>query len=161
MPIRATGVVVMNLAIRTARREDFADWLRLREDVYTGIDRAFHQQEMALYLHDDGKQCLLAITDDGVACGMIEVSLRNIVDGCLTSPVGYIEGICVAPEYRGKGISQLLLQSAEDWCRSRGCQQIATDAELENEQAQRFHLHMGFEETYRIVEYRKTLMPVP
>jgi aminoglycoside 6'-N-acetyltransferase I len=147
----------MNLDIRPARRDDFAGWLRLREDVYTGIDRAFHQQEMELYLRDDSKTCLLAFIENDVPCGMIEVSLRNIVDGCPTSPAGYIEGICVAVEYRGKGISKLLLQSAEDWCRAQECQEIATDAELDNVAAQRFHEHMGFEETYRIVEYRKTL----
>jgi aminoglycoside 6'-N-acetyltransferase I len=147
----------MNLQIRPARREDFAGWLRLRQEVYTGLDDAFHQHELELYLRDEGKTCLLAFTDTDVPCGLIEVSLRNVVDGCLTSPVGYIGGICVEPKYRGNGISQRLLQFAENWCRSRGCQEIATDAELENVAAQRFHEHMGFEETYRIVEYRTAL----
>jgi aminoglycoside 6'-N-acetyltransferase I len=88
---------------------------------------------------------------------MIEVSLRNVVDGCLTSPVGYIEGVYIDPTQRGAGLSRRLLQYAEEWCRSMGCTEIATDAEFENEEAQRFHEHMGFEETYRIVEYRKKL----
>lgn len=88
---------------------------------------------------------------------MIEVSLRNVVDGCPTSPVGYVEGIYIDPEHRGSGLARQLLEQAEDWCRSKGCTEIATDAELDNQDAQRFHERMGFEETYRIVEYRKKL----
>jgi len=147
----------MGIHIHAARREHFAQWLRLRESVYTGIDRQFHQHEMELILGDSDKEVLLAVTTDGEVPGMIEVSLRNVVDGCLTSPVGYIEGIYVDSAYRGAGLSRQLLRHAEAWCRTKGCAEIATDAELDNETAQRFHEHMGFSETYRIVEYRKRL----
>ncbi len=54
-------------------------------------------------------------------------------------------------------LSRRLMTRAEDWCRSKGCKELATDAELENQQAQRFHRHMGFQETYRIVEFKKEL----
>lgn len=147
----------MSTQVQPVRREQFVDWLRLREAVYTGIDREFHEQEMEQFFEGDGNECLLAVTNDGQVCGMIEVSLRNVVDGCLSSPVGYVEGIYVDSAQRGSGMSRQLLQHAEDWCRSKGCTEIATDAELDNEDAQRFHEHMGFEETYRIVEYRKKL----
>jgi aminoglycoside 6'-N-acetyltransferase I len=147
----------MGVNVVTATIQHHAEWLRLRNAVYTGIDRAFHEQEMALYLRDDTKECFLAVGENGDACGMIEVSLRNVVDGCLTSPVGYVEGIYVDPEHRGSGLARQLLEQAEGWCRSKGCTEIATDAELDNQDAQRFHERMGFEETYRIVEYRKKL----
>ena len=135
----------------------FEDWLRLRKCVYNGVDDEFHQQEMALILDDAEKECLLAVLDGGAVFGMVEVSLRNVVDGCLTSPVGYIEGIFVDPAHRGLGVARVLLQRAEHWCRSHGCQEIATDAELDNKEAQRFHQNMGFVETYRIIEFRKSL----
>jgi aminoglycoside 6'-N-acetyltransferase I len=147
----------MTISIYTVRHEQFAEWLRLRTAVYTGIDLEFHDQEMRRFLADDSKRCFVADFGCGAVCGMIEVSLRNVVDGCLTSPVGYIEGVYIDPAQRGAGLSRRLLQYAEEWCRSMGCTEIATDAEFENEEAQRFHEHMGFEETYRIVEYRKKL----
>ncbi len=147
----------MSHRIQAVQRQHFDDWLRLREAVYTDIDRKFHEQEMELYVSDDSKECFLVVTESGDACGMIEVSLRNVVDGCLTSPVGYVEGIFVESSHRGSGLSRQLLHQAEDWCRSKGCSEIATDAELDNVEAQRFHQHMGFEETYRIVEYRKSM----
>lgn len=147
----------MNGNIISAQRTHAAEWLRLREAVYTGIDQTFHEQEMELFLNDETKECFLAIADSGKTCGMVEVSLRNVVDGCLTSPVGYIEGIFVDADHRGKGVARNLLEQAESWCRSKGCTEIATDAELDNTAAQQFHARMGFEETYRIVEFRKSL----
>ena len=63
----------------------------------------------------------------------------------------------IDPAHRGCGVSRQLLQHGEQWCRSKGCTEIATDAELDNTAAQRFHEHMGFEETFRVVEYRKSL----
>ncbi len=147
----------MPIAVAKVRRDQFNEWLRLRDSVYTGLDRVFHQQEMELYFNAQDKTCLLACDDDGSVCGMVELSLRNVVDGCLSSPVGYVEGIFVHPSYRGTAIARQLIQHAEAWCRSKGCREIATDAELDHEDAQRFHQHMGFQETYRIVEYRKTL----
>ena len=92
---------------------------------------------------------------------MLELALRNIVDGCLSSPVGYLEGIVVNPEFRGRGISRLLLQEAENWFRLKGCTEMATDSDLANTSAQEFHRQMGFEETFRIVQFRRPLNPLP
>ena len=100
---------------------------------------------------------MLAFAENDKACGMIEMTLRNIVDGCLSSPVGYIEGIVVDPQFRGRGIAASLIRLAETWCRSRGCTEIGTDAEIHELESQKFHERMGFEETYRIVGYRKSL----
>ncbi len=146
----------MSVKVVAATSQHHAEWLRLRNAVYTGIDRAFHEREMALYLRDDTKECFLAVGENGDACGLIEVSLRNVVDG-LSSPVGYVEGIYVDPDHRGSGLARQLLEQAESWRRSKECTEIATDAELDNQDAQRFHERMGFKETYRIVEYRKKL----
>ena len=80
----------MNFDIQPVQRDQFGDWLRLREAVYTGIDDEFHDQEMELFLGDDTKECFLAITDAGDTCGMVEVSLRNIVDGCFATRLGSV-----------------------------------------------------------------------
>ncbi len=147
----------MTISVQAVRSEQFDSWLRLRTAIYTGVDHTFHEQEMRQFMADDSKECFLAEIEGGAVCGMIEVSLRNVVDGCLSSPVGYVEGIYVDPRQRGLGLSRQLLHRAEQWSREQGCTEIATDAELDNESAQRFHEHLGFTETYRIVEYRKRL----
>ncbi len=146
----------MKLSIENVRPDQFGAWRRLRSMVYEDLDPEFDELEMANYYEAQDKECLLAIVDQEV-CGMIEVSLRNVVDGCITNPVGYIEGIAVLPSHRGGGVARALLARGEEWFRERGCSELATDAELDNVSAQRFHENMGFRETYRVVEYRKDL----
>lgn len=147
----------MPVTIAPLQPHQFEAWLRLRMSVYTGLDEAFDRREMEIYFGDADKTCLVACDEAGEVCGMVELSLRNVVDGCLTSPVGYVEGIFVAPSQRGAGVARLLMEQAEAWCRAQGCREMATDAEFDHDEAQRFHRHMGFQETYRIVEYRKEL----
>lgn len=145
------------ISIRPVEREEFDDWERLREAVYTGLSHEYHRKEMELMFENSEMECLLAVTKADVVCGMCEVTLHNIVDGCLSSPVGYIEGIFVDPGFRNIGVARKLVENAETWCRRRGCTEIGTDAEIDDEDAQRFHEYMGFEETYRVVEYKKRL----
>ncbi len=144
------------MPIVTAAHENIDDWLSLRKVVYTGLEDSFHSSEISKFLNDSELNCFLHYIEDE-ATGFIEVTLRNIVDGCLSSPVGYIEGIFVKPNFRNKGIAKNLLDNATRWCIEQGCTELATDAELDNIAAQKFHLNMGFEETYRIVEYKKRI----
>ena len=135
----------MPVTILTAQRQHLDTWLTLRQAVYHDVAADDHLEERQQFLAADDKACLLDHGTDGA------------IDGCLTSPVGYIEGIYVRETDRGRGIARQLTRHAEQWCRDRGCREIATDAEWDNSAAQRYHLHMGFEETYRVIEYRKTL----
>jgi aminoglycoside 6'-N-acetyltransferase I len=142
--------------ITQAGREHVKDWLWLREQVYHGVSAAFHQTEIEIFLNDPTRACFIEYAGKQ-PLGFVEVTHRNIVDGCLSSPVGYVEGICVVPEARGKGVARRLLEHAERWLRERGCSEIATDAEIDNPEAIAFHRAMGFQETFRIVEFRKLL----
>ena len=142
--------------IRTATEDDRAVWAELRKLVYTDCSDAFHHEDINLWLRDEGKECFIAEVDGKVA-GFLEASLRNVVDGCLTSPVGYMEGICVFPEFRAQGLSKALIAAAEEWMRGKGCSEMGSDSELENESAIRFHKANGFEETYRVVQFKKKL----
>jgi GNAT superfamily N-acetyltransferase len=87
----------------------------------------------------------------------VERGSRDYAEGCLTSPVGYIEGWWVDPDVRGQGLGALLISAAENWARSRGYTEIASDADLNNAISQLAHRALGYEETQRIVCYRKQL----
>jgi len=50
-----------------------------------------------------------------------------------------------------------LPKEAEDWARSQGCQEMASDTWLDNLDSQRVHEALGFEEVERSVLYRKSL----
>jgi aminoglycoside 6'-N-acetyltransferase I len=90
--------------------------------------------------------------------GFVEVDLRSHADGCNPSrPVGYVEGWYVAEDNRHKGIGKKLLAAAEEWARSQGCVEIASDTWIDNEVSQRAHEALGYEVVDRCVHYRKTL----
>jgi len=93
-----------------------------------------------------------------LSIGFIHMSLRHdYVEGSDSSPVGYVEGIYVDTVFRHRGISTRLLAAVEEWSRSMGCSQIASDTELDNLGSQEFHKKLGFEEANRIVAFIKNL----
>ena len=101
---------------------------------------------------------LVAEAIDGKLVGFLEVDLRSHADGCNPSqPVGYIEGWYVAEDHRHRGVGKKLLGNAEDWARSQGCVEMASDAIIDNELSQRAHEALGYEVVDRCVHYRKKL----
>ena len=82
---------------------------------------------------------------------------HDYVEGCDTSPVGYLEGIFVREPYRGQGVAKALLGRCEAWAREKGCREFASDCELSNEGSLKFHLATGFQEAGRIICFAKQL----
>ena len=95
---------------------------------------------------------------DGAVVGFAEVSLRSdYVNGCDTSPVAFLEGLYVEPAHRRRGVARALVAAAEQWGRARGCSELGSDALIDNTGSHRFHAAAGFEETERVVCFRKLL----
>src|SRR5262245_41098212 len=60
--------------------------------------------------------------------GFAEVGLRSHADGCDPArPACYLEGWYIAEEFRRGGIIRRLLSAAENWTRSHGCVEMASD----------------------------------
>ena len=146
------------VSVRVANRSDIPEWRAMRAQLYTGLSEAFDVAEMDQILSAEDKACFVLHAHPlANIVGFAEVSLRNVVDGCLSSPVGYLEGIYIDPAHRSHGHARSLLKHAEAWCAGKGCTEMGSDSELHNEDAQRFHRHLGFQETYRVVGFRKAL----
>ncbi len=90
--------------------------------------------------------------------GVALCALRHgYVEGCDTSPVGYLEGIVVEESYRKKGVANSLCKECEDWARGKGCIEFASDCEWTNDISLQFHLKIGFKEENRIICFRKKI----
>lgn len=90
--------------------------------------------------------------------GFAQCQLRHdYVEGTESSPVGYLEGIYVADEYRKQGVAREFLSACESWAKAKGCTEFASDCELNNTQSLRFHMNVGFEEANRIICFTKKL----
>ncbi len=82
---------------------------------------------------------------------------RDYVEGTESSPVGYLEGIYVAEDYRKQGLAKALLAACETWAKGKGCAEFASDCELTNTQSLQFHLNAGFREANRIICFTKKI----
>lgn len=91
------------------------------------------------------------------AIGFLELALRSFSDGCGSMPVPHVEGWYVEGSARGKGVGKALMRSAEDWSKSRGFNELASDTEIHNEASLRAHEACGFTEVERLIKLRKPL----
>jgi len=95
---------------------------------------------------------------DSEAIGFAQCQLRyDYVEGTSTTPVGYLEGLYVKENFRKQGIAKGLVQACENWARTKGCHEFASDCELENEASLAMHLKLGFREANRIICFKKML----
>lgn len=108
--------------------------------------------------HPVGVAVLVADRGNGSLAGFVEIGSRNYAEGCVTSPVAYLEGWYVDPEARRKGLGRRVQRAAEDWARANGFTEMASDAELHNDVSVQSHLALGFEEVERQVCFRKSLV---
>ncbi len=126
----------------------------MRKDLYRDLDDDYHDQEMENIFQNDKWNCRFLEDEGCLTIGLVEISSRNIVDGCLSSPVAYLEGLYLKPGYRGQGNGKKILNIILGWCKEKGFSELATDTELTNTNAQRFYKAIGFQETDRVVEFR-------
>ena len=101
---------------------------------------------------------LVSEDENGALVGFLEVGLRSHADGCDPArPVGFVEGWFVREGSRNQGIGRELMRAAEEWARTHGCVEMASDALIENHSSQRAHETVGFEVVDRCVHFRKKL----
>jgi aminoglycoside 6'-N-acetyltransferase I len=134
-------------------------WLHLRQQLWPHCAREQHLTEMSSFCKRPERFAqFVAYAGSGQAVGFIEVAVRtDYVNGTVLSPVAFLEGIYVVPEVRRMGTARALVAEAERWAINRGCREFASDAALENETSHAMHRALGFQETERVVFFRKLL----
>jgi len=146
---------VAELVIRRLGLADRTAWAALRHALwpYHPLEELDGELDQML----EGDFAGFGAFEDGAPIGFAEVSQRAYGDGCDTAPVAWLEGIFVMPRYRQRGVGKLLVAAVEDWGRSRGLSELGSDAALDNLTSRLSHVLWGFDETERVVMFRKTL----
>jgi aminoglycoside 6'-N-acetyltransferase I len=145
--------------IRAVEPRDLGEWVRMRAALWPDdIDqhRAAAERFFSGLRHEPA-EVLLAFDDSGRAVGFVELSIRNIVDSCSTNRVAYLEGWYVDPSLRRHGVGAALVAAAERWGVEQGCTEFGSDSLIDNEVSHRAHRALGFQETGRVVNFRKDL----
>ena len=139
------------------RASDVDGLVDLALALWLGHSRVELATEFAALL-DAGDAAVFGWQEEGRWEAFAQCQLRrDYVEGCETSPVGYLEGIFVREPFRGRGVARALLTECQAWAKEQGCREFASDCELSNEDSLRFHLATGFEEAGRIICFTKRL----
>ena len=147
----------MSYQIRRATAEDKPEWLRMRQGLWPEAPIEYLYYDLDEILADDEQAVFVAAGADGSLVAFIEAGMRSHVEGCETSPVGYIEAWYVDEHVRGQKLGREMVRVAENWAREKGMAEMASDTWLENEVSIAAHLKMGYYEAERLVHFVKRL----
>lgn len=149
------------IRIRPAAVADLPRWAELRSALWPDEAPAELRHEAEAYFAGLVRlldAVLVAEDMTGGVIGFVELSRRPYAEGCATSPVGFLEGWYVVPEYRRRGVGRALVSAAEAWARSQGCLEFASDTTFDNDAGAAAHRALGFEEVEVLRCFRKPLV---
>lgn len=147
----------MAFTIRRATHEDKQAWLQMRQGLWPEAPLDYLSLDLDHLLGAAGKAVFVAADEEGQLLGFLEAGLREVAEGCETSPVGYIEAWYVAPHARGARLGRDLAHAAEGWARDQGCREMASDTWIDNESGIQVHQRLGYYEVDRLVHFVKRL----
>jgi aminoglycoside 6'-N-acetyltransferase I len=144
--------------VREIAESDRAEWVRLRDALWPG-SLWDHDEETRRYFaaRSSAMIVFVAETADRIV-GFLEMDFRPYAPACLSSPVPFIEGWYVEPEWQHRGIGRALVEAAEARARAMGYTEIGSDAEIDNADGIAAHRAVGYEEVERIVCFRRSLV---
>jgi aminoglycoside 6'-N-acetyltransferase I len=147
------------MRVRDATRADEPTWLQMRTELWpdTGAD---HRNETRAYFEQASPfvdHVLVCETGDGEVVGFAELRIRNYAEGSTKTDVPFLEGWFVDDRHRGQGVGRRLIAGAEQWAKSCGYSELASNTEIHNETSIAAHLALGFQEIERTVAFLKKL----
>ena len=97
-----TAPAAAPVQVRPAQAPDLAAWAAMRHALWPDADVRALSDEARAMLEGRREAAFIAVRD-GVPVGMAEASLRReYVNGTGSSPVGFLEGWYVVPEWRAR-----------------------------------------------------------
>jgi aminoglycoside 6'-N-acetyltransferase I len=146
------------MKIVKATRTRLEEWVNLRLALWPDEGpRSELKREAERMMRSRRAAVFLAADDKGAIAGFAEFGTREYANGCRASPVGFLEGIYVRPEFRRKGVAAQLVSKGEEWARSRGYREMGSDTYIDNRQSILFHQAMGFRIKERLIAFCKKL----
>jgi GNAT superfamily N-acetyltransferase len=112
------------------------------------------QKRLSQMQDPNGYAVFVAKLPQGRIAGWIGAYLFRSVE---TESCAEINGLVVDQNVRSRGIGKMLLDSAEQWARSVGCDAISVRSNVKRDRAHRFYRKNGYELVKTQKEFRKSL----
>ncbi len=146
----------MDIVIREIHKSDSDMWLGMYRQLWPDNSDEALLAEINRIFKSSKRSAYVAETDK-TPIGFAEYALRDYANGCHSQPVPFLEGIWIDPDYRGHGIAKALVQYLEQKARMAGFTEFGSDVDLNNYPSQLMHERLGFEQTEKVIYYRKVL----
>lgn len=142
--------------LKIAEKEDVPVAAELAGMLWPHHSREELEGELLSFIESGGMVFLWM--EEGNPVAFAQCGIRtDYVEGTHGGAVGYLEGIFVLGKFRRRGIGRVLLTACEEWAKEQGCEEFASDTELDNAEGLSFHSGAGFYEANRIVCFVKNL----
>jgi len=144
-------------ALETASENTIDILTKLAIDLWPDNEYEELKNEYFSLLKSENQKVFLYMVDE-LPIAFVQLSIRSdYVEGSETTPVGYVEGIFVNSDFRRQGVSKELMIKGEEWVKEKGCKQIGSDIEYDNNTSYHFHIKIGFKEANRIICFIKDI----
>ena len=146
----------MDVTIREMKPSDRELWLGMYRKLWPKFSDEALLAEIGRIMKSSKRAAFVAEAD-GQAVGFAEYGLRDYANGCNSQPVPFLERVWVDDAYRGHGIARALIEFLFQKAQRAGFVEMGSDVELTNYSSQLMHERMGFEQTEKVIYYRKVL----
>lgn len=139
------------IIIRTAKSSDIAQLAELLKELFTiETDFVFDREKQTGGLNlllTSAKDCILVAEslDENKVLGMCTV--QTLISTAEGGPVGLLEDLIVAADYRYQGIGAKLLAEAVYWAECQGLKRLQLLADKNNRYALNFYQNQGWQST--------------
>jgi len=130
----------LGTSVRPALLTDATRIVALCAQLGYGVPLAHVQHELRTMRND--RTVLVAVVPRVGVVGWVGVCERHTLTSNRRAD---IEGLVVEDEYRGNGIGEMLLTSAQTWAKARGCRQVRLLSNVVRKRAHGFYLRFGYE----------------
>ncbi len=144
------------LRIRQMTERDRAVWMEMYGALFPGASQTGMSVEIDRILNSSVRAGFCA-EHEGRIVGFAEYNIREFANGCNSQPVPFLEGIWVRPDVRQEGVAAALMAHLENVARAQGFLEFGSDVLIDNDISIRMHKRLGFEETERVVYFRKDI----
>lgn len=100
-----------------------------------------HVEEILRSAEADRAIMVAVVPRAGVVGWIVVVQHETLI----ASRRAHVEGLVVEDEFRGNRIGALLVESAEEWARKRGCSTLRLLSNVIRERAHTFYARLGYE----------------
>ena len=146
----------MDVTIREMGAPDREIWLGMYRQLWPKFSDEALLAEITR-INKSAKRAAFVAEAEGRAVGFAEYALRDYANGCDSQPVPFLEGVWVHEDYRGQGLAKALITYLTERAKRAGFTEFGSDVELSNYSSQLMHERLGFEQTEKVIYYRKVL----